>query len=216
MARPKSKPLKAFGVVWKIWQALVNEVLALGGDDNSLRRILTNGKLRRELALLIVNKAKELWKSITSVGKTGGEWITRLGGKGFRVGDYAKKLLRDAAFTTTTGTVYDLVVIKGEEFETDAARTNEAIRVLAKSRGYLTPPIEVAPLLRESITDKEIEEMGLYALIVMHEPVAGAGGDPRLLGVGRHDGGQWLCAWRGRPQSQWDRDYGFVFLAPRT
>lgn len=216
MARPKSEFLKAAGVMWEIIQALVNEVLALGGDDNSLRRILTNGKLRRELALLIVNKAKELWKSITSVGKTGEEWITRLESNGFRVGDYAKKLLRNAAVTTTTGTVYDLVVIKGEEFPTDAARTNEAIRALAKSRGYLTPPIEVAPLLRESITDKEIEEMGLYALIVMHEPVADADGGLRLLGVDRRDGGRWLFAFFGSPQCLWFRDDGFVFLAPRT
>lgn len=215
MARPKSEFLKAAGVMWEIIQALVNEVLSLGGDDNSLRRILTNGKLRRELALLVVSKAKELWESLTSIGKTGEEWITRLEGKGFRVGNYAKKLLRSAAFTTTNGTVYARIVIKGEEFPTDAARTNEAIRALAKSRGYLTPPIEVAPLLRESITDQEIEAMGLYALIVMHEPVADAGG-LNLLGVSRSGGGQWLFACFGGPQSQWGRGIGFVFLAPRT
>ena len=216
MARPKSEFLKALGVMWEIWQALVNEVLALGGDDNSLRRILTNAKLRRELALLIVNKAKEMWKSLTSTGVTGETWITHLEGKGFRVDDYAKQILRSEAFTSTTGTVYDLVVIKGEEFPTDAERTNEKVRAEAKRRGYLTPPAEVAPMLRESISDKEIEKMGLYALIVMHEPVAGADDDLYLLGVNRYGGGQWLLSYLGFPQRQWIRARGFVFLAPRT
>lgn len=40
--------------------------------------------------------------------------------------------------------------------------------------------------------------------------------DLNLLGVNRNDDGQWLNAYNGNPQNQWNRDNGFVFLAPRT
>lgn len=194
------------------WSQLdANEAQAvIDGNGGEITKFVKN------CGRMIIKVAKALWQSLTSVGKTGEEWITRLDGKGFRVGDHAKKLLRNAAFTTTTGTVYDLVVIKGEEFTTDADRTNENVRAEAKRRGYLTPPIEVAPLLRESITDKEIEEMGSYALIVMHEPVADVAGGLDLLGVSRYDGGRRLNAYIGYPQEQWFHGFGFVFLAPRT
>jgi hypothetical protein len=60
MARPKSEFLSAMGVAWQIFQAIVNEVLSLGGKDDDLRRILKDGKLRREIASLIVRVEEAL------------------------------------------------------------------------------------------------------------------------------------------------------------
>lgn len=159
---------------------------------------------------------EDLWLGILrSVGKTGDEWVSHLDGKGLRLGSSAKNILRSAAFSTTNGVAYDFVIIKGNQIPTKTRRTNKAIRALAKSRGYLTPPIEFAPLLRESITDREIEERKLIALIVMHEPVSAFGG-LNLLGIRRLEGG-WLDAYQGGgPQDTWSCDYGFVFLAPRN
>lgn len=71
-------------------------------------------------------------------------------------------------------------------------------------------------MLREAISDKEIEEMGLSALIVMHEPIFASDGYPNVLCVRRYGGGLWLYAYNGRPGIRWPRGVGFVFLAPRA
>jgi hypothetical protein len=39
-------------------------------------------------------------------------------------------------------------------------------------------------------------------------------GDPNLLSLNRNDDGRWLNAYNGRPDNRWNRENGFVFLAP--
>lgn len=55
MAQKKSEFLSALGIMFQIWKVLVDEVLSLGGGDEELRRIQTDGNLRRKLAKLIVS-----------------------------------------------------------------------------------------------------------------------------------------------------------------
>ncbi|MBI2099750.1 MAG: hypothetical protein HYT48_00210 [Candidatus Vogelbacteria bacterium] len=59
MARPKSELLSAFGSAFEIWKALTNEVLGQGGNDESMRRFLTDPDLRREVAKLVVGNHQE-------------------------------------------------------------------------------------------------------------------------------------------------------------
>ena len=54
MARQKSGLLSAMGTAFEIVKAMVDEVLNLGGSDDDLRRILTEPKLRKKIAELIV------------------------------------------------------------------------------------------------------------------------------------------------------------------
>lgn len=148
-------------------------------------------------------------------GRTGEQWIASLEGQGNRVGGYAKELLRSEKFVSTNGVTYHLVVISGDEFE-DGVRTNRDIRAEAASRGYPTPSAEVAPYLREMVSDEEIKRMGFWALIVMHEPITDSDGYLDLLGVGRDDDGRWLSTSYGRPDYRWFRECGFVFLVPAS
>ncbi len=67
MARPKSDFLKAFGKVLEIWKALVDEVLSLGGTDESLGRILTDMDLRRQIANLIVGSNETAVASVKRI-----------------------------------------------------------------------------------------------------------------------------------------------------
>ena len=60
MAQQKSGFLSALGVMWEVWKALVNAVLDLGGSDDDLRRIQTDGDLRRKLAELIGGAARKV------------------------------------------------------------------------------------------------------------------------------------------------------------
>ena len=67
MARQKSPFLSAFGVVFEIWKELVEAVIAKGGTDDDLRRILTDKTLRDKIADLIVTKVAEVADFFTPV-----------------------------------------------------------------------------------------------------------------------------------------------------
>lgn len=153
-------------------------------------------------------------RHVTTDGRTGERFIATLEKANYNVGDYAKQLLRSDKFVSTNGKTYKLVVMKGDEFEDDD-RVTSKIREEAKKRGYLTPPIEVAPLLRELVSDEGLEQMGLYWLIIMHEPITDSVGHPRVLGIDRRGKGRWLNAYHGHAGRRWNRGLGFVFLVPQ-
>lgn len=176
----------------------------------------TTEQLRAHLAL-VAEKVKHFFlPEVVSEGKTGEDFITCLKEKGFRVGDYAMQIMRKKEFIPTTGVKYKPVVIFGKEIENDSERTTENIRKIAQERGYLKPNAELAPMLREKVSDKEMEEMGVYALVVMSDNIKDSGGAPRLLGLHRRGDGRWLRAYYGRPGDEWSREIGFVFLASQV
>lgn len=149
--------------------------------------------------------------TLQSPNISGTKWIKRLEKAGYQVESYAKEILESKEFTPTSNS-YDIVILKMDKDYV----TTEEVRNEAKKRGYRTPPVELAPLLRESISDKEMEEIGLWWFIVMHESITASGGDPGLLGLRRNDAGQWFDSYWDDPGSEWGRLYGFVFLAPQV
>jgi len=146
---------------------------------------------------------------------TGTEWIRRLEGKGFRVGDYAKKLLRSPDFKPTSGVTYEIVILKGMIFE-GSDRITKKIRAEADKRKLTKSNTEVACLIRENFSDEDIEAMGLWWIVVMHEPIKDSDGDPFLLGVHRYGAGRWLHADYDAPDSRWNRDDGFAFVVSQV
>ncbi|MFH1946936.1 MAG: hypothetical protein ABIJ23_02140 [Candidatus Magasanikbacteria bacterium] len=73
MARKKSEFLKAFGKMFVIFKALIDEVLGLGGSDEDIALIGTNAELRRELATTIMRYAN---KATTIVQKSWQQLLT--------------------------------------------------------------------------------------------------------------------------------------------
>jgi len=185
-------------------------VKKLGGHDMALRF------LRDEL---VISESIRSWReedgvirfSVVSNGLTGEEWIARLEGKWFRVGDYAKQILLSSDFKPTNGVTTEVAVLKGTLFK-DNNRITRKIRVGGDKRGLSKPNPEVACLIREKFTDEEIKAMGLCWIVVMHEPIEDSGGDPSLLGVHCDVGGDWLLAYYGSSASRWNRDLGFAFV----
>ena len=197
-----SKYPKTLGRIEAVWNKL-------GGEDGVDRF------LRDELS---VSEPTRSWReedgviyfSVTSDGTTGEDWIKRLEGNGFRVGDYAKQVLRSPDFKPTSGVTTEVAVLKGMLFE-DNDRITKKIRAEADKRKLSKPNAELACLIREKFTDKEIEAMGLWYIVAMHEPINDSDGDPFLLNANRYDVGRWLSACSVRPGSRWYRDYGFAF-----
>lgn len=152
---------------------------------------------------------------ITTNGRSGEEFITDLEKQGYNVGDYAKQLLRGKDFIVCDGTTYKLAVISGDEFE-DSERTNGNIRAEAAARGYLDPPMELAPYLREMFSHEDLKQMGVWALVLMLKPATDSDGGLRVLGVRRLGDGRWLHAYNARPDDGWSREADFLFLVPAS
>ncbi|MEK7478188.1 MAG: hypothetical protein AAB645_02365, partial [Patescibacteria group bacterium] len=84
---------------WGTMEAVVNKLGGMEGVEKFL-----SGKL-------VVSEPTCTWReqdgviyfSVTSDGTTGEDWIKRLEGNGFRVGDYAKQVLRSPDFKPTNG-----------------------------------------------------------------------------------------------------------------
>lgn len=192
-------------------EAIVNK---LGGMEGALRFL--RGKT-------LITEPERKWReengiiyfSVTSDGTTGEEWITRLESKGFRISDYAKSILCSKDFKPTSGVTTEIAILKGMLFE-DSNRTTKKIRTEAESRKLTKPGAEIACLIRENFSDKEIEAMGLYWIVIMHEPINDSDGDPRLLIVGRVDFGSWLITSYGFPGREWVRGSGFAFVASQV
>src|SRR3989338_6852668 len=184
-------------------------VKKLGGHEMALRF------LRDELS---ISEPTSSWHeedgviyfSVTSDGTTGEDWIERLEGKGFHVSNYAKQVLCSPDFKPTNGVTTEVAVLKGMLFE-DNGRITKKIRVEADKRKLSKPNAELACLIREDFTDKEIEAMGLWYIVAMHESINDSDGAPFLLNANRYDVGRWLSACSVRPGSRWYRDYGFAF-----
>ncbi|PIT94272.1 hypothetical protein COT98_04650 [Candidatus Falkowbacteria bacterium CG10_big_fil_rev_8_21_14_0_10_39_9] len=152
-----------------------------------------------------------IYFTVTSDGTTGEEWIKLLEKKNFCVGDYAKQILRSDDFKPTTGATTEIAVLKGVLFN-DNDRIAKNIRDEAHRRQLIKPNAEVACLIREMFTDKEIEAMGLFWIVAMHEPIKDFGGDLLLLSVDRCGHGQWLNTYYDNSDNQWNQARGFAFV----
>ena len=155
-----------------------------------------------------------IYFTVTSNGKTGEEWIAHFAAKKITVSDWAKQVLRSPDFQPTTGITYEIAVLKGDLF-TDDDRIVKKIRKEATKRNLSVPNAEVACLIRDLFTDGELEAMGLYWIVTMHEPINDSGGDPRLLGANRCDGG-YLSAYYGKPGGGCNRGSGFAFVVSQV
>lgn len=186
----------------------------LGGEEG------VNRFLSDELS---VSESTRSWReedgviyfSVTSDGTNGEDWIKRLEGNGFRVGDYAKQVLRSPSFVPTSGVTTKVAVLRDCLFE-DQSRITLKIRAEADKRKLGKPNAEVSCLIREKFTDKEIKVMGLIWIVAMHEPINNSVGGPRLLSASRGGSGQWLGACCVPPGAEWALGDGFAFAVSQV
>jgi hypothetical protein len=195
---------KTLGRIEAVWNKL--------GGEEGVDRFLSGELMVSELIRSWREEDGVIYFSVTSDGTTGKDWIKRLEGNGFRVGDYAKQVLRSPSFVPTNGVTTEVAVLKGMLFE-DNVRVTKKIRAEADKRKLTKPNAELACLIRENFTDKEIEAMGLWYIVAMHEPINDSGGGPGLLGASRDVDGRWLNACRDNPGHRWNRDSGLAFVA---
>ena len=172
---------------------------------------------------VVVSKPERAWReqdsviyfSVTSDGTTGEKWIERLESKGFRLSDHAKSVLRTSDFQPTEASTYEIAVLKGMLFE-DNNRITKNIRTDADKQKLTKPNAEVTCLIREKFSDEELEAMGLWWIVAMHEPIKDSGSVPGLLSASRVGGGRWLDACYDSPDFRWNRVDGFAFVVSQV
>lgn len=196
---------------WGTMEAVINKLGGMEGVNRFLRGEITlNEPVRRWR-----EEEGVIYFSVISDGTTGPEWINRLEKKKLRIGDYAKSILRSKDFQSTTGVTTEIAVLKGLLWK-DSERITSNIRAEAEKRKLEKPKAEVACLIREIFSDKELEAMGLWWIVAMHEPIKDSAGRLSLLVADRDDGGRWLDAIYDDPGTQWDCGGGFAFVLPQV
>ncbi|MEI6627561.1 MAG: hypothetical protein WCL61_03115 [bacterium] len=196
--------------------AICDLIEKLSGENGSEWLTALKKFLRKENPW-VVTETKRSWLeengiiyfSVTSDGTTGEEWIKILENNDFRVGEYAKRDLRSPNFKPTNGVTTKIAILKGALFK-DRDRTTKEIRTEANKRRLSKPSAELACLIRKKFTDKEIEEMGLCYIIVMHEPFDNSG-VLSLLSADCDGCGNWLSNHNGTPNIGWCINSGFAF-----
>lgn len=153
--------------------------------------------------------------TLTSNGFTRQQWEQHLERRGWRIGDYARQVLRRASEAPTNGVTYNIVVRPGKSIS-DSDRITKKIRAAAEKSGWIKSHWEVACLIRDTFTDEQLGQMGLWYIVTMHEPIKDSGGVPRLLSSHRDGGGRWLYASDGRPDDRWHGRGGFAFAVPQV
>lgn len=189
-------------------EAIVNK---LGGMEGALRF------LRGETSVV---ESEKKWRehegviylSVISDGTTGPEWIARLESKGYKISNHAKGMLHSKDFKPTLGVATEIAVLKGIIWNDNDLIITENVRTKALELGFSAPNAEVACLIRENFSDEEIEAMGLYWIVIMHEPTKDSGGGPLLLRINRDDDGSWLAASRDVPGGAFYHNCSFAFV----
>ncbi len=216
MARPKSEFLKAVGTGWEIFQAIVNEVLSLGGNDEHLRRVLTSKTLRKQIAELIIGTTKKVsqfpvWKTVklgTGI-KSADDFRSAIKRAGYRISDWANDILGKPAFSVASKEMeVDLVNVSVAElgFANDASRKEIYDRAI--ELGLELCPAEVGPQLRLQYKDQSHSEW----LVIAMEPIVASDGGLLVFRVDHDGGGVWLDSHGGHPGRVWGAGSRFLFV----
>lgn len=154
---------------------------------------------------------------LTTDGTTSEDWIPRLGGKGIIMSPHAKKVLRSPEFKPSKlGTVIEVIILKGTLFNDNDRKLNnifsyaEAFRT-PDNRKLIVPNAELACLIREKLSAKEVKAMDLVHIMTMHKPTNDSGGALRMLVANCAERGYTFDAHHWHLDSHLDRGYGFAF-----
>jgi len=159
----------------------------------------------------VVPKSFPVWKTITVGGKSKKELLAELEAKRFNVGDWAKDMMAQKAFTTAFSLwEVDLVTVTVLDLGFPKGATTQEIWSKAKDLSLNLCPAEVGPHLRLAYAD---QPQGEYLWVAIKQ-ITDSDSTPRVFKVGRDGGERWLHGDGARPEGEWDPDRLIVFVLP--
>lgn len=197
-------------------EAAINKLGGIDGWNALLRDEL---EIKSKPLLFSKNEHGHYIIEVTGLNLTGAEEIVRLEQLGFRIRDYAKQCLLstnpdsyDANHRLEDGKVYKVALVLGREVKKN--RTTANCQAYGSQFGYGKPLAGIQPRIREAVSDKQLEKMGIYYIASLHEVIKDSDGGPRVLSSGRYGDGQWLDAYWGDPGGEWADGGAFAFVVP--
>jgi len=197
-------------------------------DPNEMVRRINSGEWK------VVPVIKNYWEdkknkvyrlSVVSGGTTGPEWIERLEKKNFKIEPEARMALLSSNFKPTKNVTREIVILKKDFFCKGEKRkvTNKDVILQATNKKLIIPHIEVACLIRELLSDKDLKKMNLLSIVIMHNPVcinveSLPKNFPIILAASRHNQGNLLNSFSGETdnnsfvENYWDAQSGFAFV----
>ncbi len=128
---------------------------------------------------------------------------------GFKIGEYARSMMRSKDFTTLKNPEQEtLIRLRVEDLGFPNGATTQEIFARAEALGLELCPAEVGPYYRLKYVDQPMHE---WVRIGM-KPIIDSDGRPGVFGVARIGDGSWLdyYVWAG-PDYRWDAGSQFVF-----
>ncbi len=170
------------------------------------------------------NEHGHITVTVTGLDLLGAQEIARLEAAGYRLSDWSKSCLLstkpdsyDANHRLVAGQVYKIALMPGKEIERDSDRTTENLRKRGiEHYGYGKPLAGIVPRIREAVSDKQLEEMGIWYAAALHDPIKDSDGAPDVLNAYRCGDGRWLDARWGKPGNQWFGNSAFAFPVPQV
>lgn len=217
----------AIGVPQERYDLLAKITSDLAGDNPLGEQWHSHYKAVREKGLprfaFDRNEHGHIILTIAGLDLTGKQEVERLLAAGYRMSDYAKQCLTstaadsyDANHRLKAGEVIKLALVPGKEIAKDSNRSTNALRQLGAKYGYGKPLGGHVPRIRESVSDEQMEHMGIEYIASLHDPIKVAGGYPCVLLANRLGGGRWVFAFWDRPGDRWLGSGAFAFPVPAS
>ncbi len=158
---------------------------------------------------------------IEGLDLTGEQEVKRLEDGKYRVGNYAKSCFTstkpdgyDTKHRLVAGQKHKIALVPHKEIKRDADRTTKGLQGLGSKYGYGKPLAGIIPRIRESVSDKQMEEMGFWYIVAFHDTIQDSDGNPCVLGARRDVGGHWVVAFWDKLGNKWGGGGASAFLVP--
>ncbi|QQR78946.1 MAG: hypothetical protein IPJ68_01590 [Candidatus Moraniibacteriota bacterium] len=156
--------------------------------------------------------------TLTGRGWTNEEWFKHGEAVGMNFTKWASDILGKPDYNEKhrlePGKQYTVALLFGKkEFDTDVERTTANLRARGERDYGKSDDLrgELALLIREAISDEQLERWRIDYTAVLHEPIISSGGNPSILGSDRFDDGQQVRAYVGGPGDRWGGLGAFAF-----
>ncbi len=191
-------------------------------DDLALFTQIKNPFAVTTVTNFTVNEHGHVVFTITGLDLTGAQEEARLEAEKFNVWKYAKQILTstnsdsyDRNHRLVGGQQYKIVLLPGKHIKS-SERTTENLRTEASKLGYGKPVAGVIPRIREIVSDEKMEELGIWYIVALHDPIKDSDGGSNVLGSDNSDGGRLVGELRGQPDNQWLDGGAFAFFLPAS
>ena len=156
---------------------------------------------------------------MTGYGTTGLQWVNYFGTK---ISTAAKDILCSPNFKPATDKVYEIAVLKGMLWGNSNRITkriceNAYSGKFTAGKKLFKPHPEVACLISQMFLSKDLKNMGLSCIVIMHEHIKDSDGFPTLLNAEIYDDGLRLEGTHDSyPDNRWNCNCGFAFAVSQV